>query len=143
MSISEHKMRSLETHRRCVMNKISGILPSNSRLASVDFSKASPTRKGHPNIGQPEVETQMRAAPKSVLKHSGGVYSQVMDMRQKGREQSVQAGKIEDAYFTSKVSPEIQEGFDENREMLIQDTIPVEASNEVIEEVGTNLSVVA
>jgi hypothetical protein len=125
------------------MNKISGILPSNSRLASVDFSKASPTRKGHPNIGQPEVETQMRPSPKSVLKQTGGAYSQMVDMRLKGREQSAQAGKIEDAYFASKVSPEIQEGFEESREMLIQDTIPVEVSNETIEEVGTNLSVVA
>lgn len=125
------------------MQKISGIIPSNARLSSVDLSKATPTRKGHPNVGQPQVETQMRPSPKTILKQAGGAYSQVMDMRQKGREQFEQAGKIEDAYFASKVDPSIQEGFEEGREVLILAAIPAEVSEEAMQEVGTNLSVVA
>jgi hypothetical protein len=124
------------------VQKISGIIPSNSRLTSVDLSKATPTRRGHPNVGQPEVELRMRGAtPKTILREASGAYSQVMNLKNKNRSDSADAIKIQDEFFNTRLNTEIKQGIEASREEMIDQTVPV--TEEVTEEVGTNLSVVA
>ncbi|MCB0347730.1 MAG: hypothetical protein KDD37_02800, partial [Bdellovibrionales bacterium] len=96
------------------MEKISGIIPTNSRISSVDLSKSVPTRRGHPNVGQPQVDASMHksALPKTILKQASGAYAQALDLRQRNREDSIKANKIQDEFFQSKMSPEVEEVFE-------------------------------
>ncbi len=140
------------------MEKISGIIPSNSRISSVDLSKSVPTRRGHPNVGQPQVDASMHksALPKTILKQASGAYAQALDLRQKNRQDSIQANSIQDDFFKSRMDPEIEEIFEAGRDELIANVEPTEIDEEVLEnmgfvdvsddatqEVGSNLSVVA
>jgi len=140
------------------MEKISGIIPSNSRISSVDLSKSVPTRRGHPNMGQPQVDASMHKSmlPKTILKQASGAYAQAVDLRQKNRQDSIQANKIQDEFFKSRMEPETEEIFEAGREDLLANVEPVEIDEEALfnmgytevsddttQEVGTNLSVVA
>lgn len=56
--MSAFSMRSQHTWR-CEMEKISGIIPQNARLASVDMEHARPVRPGVPAFGRPVGKSEL------------------------------------------------------------------------------------
>ena len=85
------------------MDKISGILPTSSRITTVDLKEAGAARPGAPNFGRPYGESNIernsivRSAHRALKRHR-----ELMDMRSKDEVQANIAQKMSDQFFKSK-----------------------------------------
>lgn len=48
------RMAFTQMHRRCLVEKISSILPSSPRVKAVDVTRSTPVRPGAPSFGRPQ-----------------------------------------------------------------------------------------
>ncbi|MCB0342726.1 MAG: hypothetical protein H6626_14310 [Pseudobdellovibrionaceae bacterium] len=96
------------------MDKISGILPSTSRIKSVDLREAGAARPGMPSFGRPigtsELSNSQNRA--TTAQAASAVHGQLMDARSKSQNDAAIAQKITDGFFMKRFatpSPESTE----------------------------------
>lgn len=89
------------------MDKISGILPSNKRIESVDLKNSSPVRSGVPNFGQNVVKpSNHRALAKTTLDEASWTYNKVQEGKEKMRSEAQRVQDIADRFFDKKTIDE-------------------------------------
>jgi hypothetical protein len=84
------------------MEKISSILPSSSRVASVDMKEAAPVRPGVPAFGRPEgVSTPAKQASKDAANEAAKAASSAghVDWRTKDIQQAALAQEVTNNFF--------------------------------------------
>ncbi len=86
------------------MQKISGILPSSSRLTSVDLKESGAARPGAPSFGRPLGESNLmsnsitRSAHRALQQHN-----EISEARSKDQKQAREIQKMADEFFKSQV----------------------------------------
>tara|TARA_B100001248_G_C27398316_1_gene467542 strand:+ start:2354 stop:2692 length:339 start_codon:yes stop_codon:yes gene_type:complete len=85
------------------MDKISGIIPANQRITTVDVQRSAPVRRGVPSFGRDVVTpTNHRALAKTTLEEASRSYDQYSDSKQKMRIQSKMADNMAKDFFMEK-----------------------------------------
>ena len=85
------------------MQKISGILPSSSRITSVDVKEAGNVRPGTPSFGRPLGESNLmqnsvvRSAHQALQKHN-----ELFAQRTREQEQATTIQRMADSFFKNK-----------------------------------------
>lgn len=82
------------------MDKISGILPSSSRVASVDMKEANPVRPGTPSFGRPEGASALRDAKLgTTASRAAGISREQLDWRSKDMQNAATVRELADNFF--------------------------------------------
>ena len=86
------------------MEKISGILPSNARISTVDLSGSSPIRRGQPGFGQESAELAVRgsAKEKTVLENVAPAYERFTQSKLKARREAEIAQRASEGFFINQ-----------------------------------------
>jgi hypothetical protein len=88
------------------VDKISGILPSSARVASVDMKEAAPVRPGTPAFGRPEGASALRDAK---LGQTAGRAAQLsreqLDWRSKDMQNAATVRELSDRFFKGNDKP--------------------------------------
>lgn len=95
------------------MQKISGILPSTPRIASVDMNEGSAMRPGGPSFGRPVgvSELSSRGDVKiSTAQIAGQRHEELLGMRSKELRDAESVKRLSDSFFMKRVQPEIEVG---------------------------------
>ncbi len=92
------------------MEKISGILPSSSRVSSVDMRDAAPIRPGTPSFGRPEGVSSLRDAKVGETAARASRLSQDrLDWKSKDSNQAAIARDISDSFFINRKANAMKE----------------------------------
>ncbi|MFK8137652.1 MAG: hypothetical protein AB8E15_04745 [Bdellovibrionales bacterium] len=88
------------------MRKISGILPSNSRITSVDLKNSQPVRSGDAaHFGRSIVKSEVvRTAPKLTLNEAPKVYDKVSARRTKDQANAEIVRKMSSSFFDTRLN---------------------------------------
>lgn len=82
------------------MDKISGIIPSSSRVASVDMRDAPPVRPGTPSFGRPEGVSSLRDAKiGQTAARAGRINQERLDWKSKDMQNAAVAREMSDRFF--------------------------------------------
>lgn len=82
------------------MEKISGILPSSPRIASVDMKEAAPVRPGTPGFGRAEGVSSLRQAKMGETASRAAKLSQnQLDWRSKDMKNAATVRELSDRFF--------------------------------------------
>lgn len=84
------------------MEKISGIIPSSSRVASVDMKEAPPVRPGTPGFGRAEGVSALREQTMNggnTAQRSSGIQAEHLDWRSKDLQHANVAKQVSDRFF--------------------------------------------
>lgn len=82
------------------MEKISGIIPSSSRVASVDMREAAPVRPGTPSFGRPEGVSSLRQAKLGdTAAAATKIGKERLDWKSKDKQQAAMARELSDRFF--------------------------------------------
>ncbi len=86
------------------MEKISGILPSNARLSTVDLASSSPIRRGQPGFGREEAKlaTRLSGKEKTVLENVAPTYENFTQSKLKARREAEIARKTTEGFFVNQ-----------------------------------------
>ncbi|MBK9040339.1 MAG: hypothetical protein IPL83_14470 [Bdellovibrionales bacterium] len=109
------------------MQKISGILPSTPRIASVDMNESSALRPGGPSFGRPVgvSELSSRGDVKiSTAQIAGQRHDELLGLRSKELRDAESVKRLSDGFFMKRVQPEIEDG---QRDSKIDDQTEVAA----------------
>ncbi len=96
------------------MEKISGIIPSSPRVASVDLKEAAPVRPGTPAFGRPESVSALKAATREMglatAQKAMNSKQELTDWRTKDSKQAVIAAELSSKFFVKnqKSAPPMQ-----------------------------------
>jgi len=95
------------------MEKLSSILPSNSRVKSVDLEDAHPVRPGVPSLGRPMGTTSSQRDRMTISPQAKeAAFNETLAKRNPREDKSVQiAAKITDQFFNSRVGPKSDSDF--------------------------------
>lgn len=107
------------------MQKISGILPSTPRIASVDMNESSAMRPGGPSFGRPVgvSELSSRGDVKiSTAQIAGQRHDELLGLRSKELRDAESVKRLSDGFFMKRVQPEIEDG---QRDSKIDEQIEV------------------
>jgi hypothetical protein len=98
------------------MDKISGILPSSSRISGVDLKEAPPTRPGAPGFGRPEGISTLKDSlgPQDTARRGIDAKADQMDWRHKDAHNSQIVQGITDGFF-AKNKKNVGDGGPETR----------------------------
>lgn len=153
-------MRAFYKHRRCSMNKISGILPNNARISSVDLRESGPVRPGQPNYGRGEALVTKRGTPKLFVQEVGNAYKQLSQAKLKEKRGAHIADELSNNFF-NKQKPVIDKmgpspvqvlpetvtlpdiGFEQARQELTVQSQNLQKENNKILVAGENLNLKA
>lgn len=92
------------------MEKISGILPSSSRVSSVDMRDAAPIRPGTPSFGRPEGVSSLRDAKIGETAARAVKISQDrLDWKSKDLNQAAMAREISESFFNNRKANAVKE----------------------------------
>lgn len=108
-------------HRRCVVQKISGILPSSARINQVDQKSSPALRPGAPQFGQAELKTKAEPDVKSLTtaQKALGAHKQLMENRKATHKEAQLVQDMADQFFMNRArlpSPQNEEFQFENIE---------------------------
>jgi hypothetical protein len=109
------------------VQKISGILPSTPRIASVDMNESSAMRPGGPSFGRPVgvSELSSRGDVKiSTAQIAGQRHDELLGLRSKELRDADSVKRLSDGFFMKRVQPEIEDG---QRDSKIDDQAEVAA----------------
>ncbi len=82
------------------MEKISGILPSSSRVSSVDMKEAAPVRPGTPSFGRPEgVSSLKKAKIGETASAAASLSRERLDWKSKDMQNAAMARDVADRFF--------------------------------------------
>lgn len=82
------------------MEKISGILPSSARVASVDMKEAAPVRPGTPAFGRPEGASALRDAKiGQTAGRAAALSREQLDWRSKDMQNAATVRELSDRFF--------------------------------------------
>lgn len=82
------------------MEKISGIIPSSARVASVDLKESGPVRPGTPGFGRPEGASALRDAKIGQTASRAAKLSQEqLDWRSKDMQNAATVRELSDRFF--------------------------------------------
>lgn len=85
------------------MEKISGILPSSSRVSSVDMRDAPPVRPGTPGFGRPEGVSSLRDARiGETASRAAKINQDRLDWKSKDLSQAAMAREISESFFINR-----------------------------------------
>jgi hypothetical protein len=85
------------------MEKISGILPSSSRVSSVDMRDAAPIRPGTPSFGRPEGVSSLRDAKiGETAARAAKINQDRLDWKSKDLNQAAMAREISESFFINR-----------------------------------------
>jgi hypothetical protein len=85
------------------MEKISGILPSSSRVSSVDMRDAAPIRPGTPSFGRPEGVSSLRDAKiGETAARAVKINQDRLDWKSKDLNQAAMAREISESFFINR-----------------------------------------
>jgi hypothetical protein len=90
---------SLAALQEVEMDKISSIIPSSSRVTSVDMKDSSPIRSGVPAFGRSESVNPHERAPVDALKSSTEAQKEMSDWRSKDTAQANIAKSVSENFF--------------------------------------------
>lgn len=95
------------------MEKLSSILPSNSRVKSVDLEDAHPVRPGVPSLGRPMGTTSSQRDRMTISPQAKeAAFNETLARRNPREDKSVKiASKITDQFFNSRVGPKSDSEF--------------------------------
>lgn len=94
------------------MNKISGILPSNRRIETIDRTGEQKLRSGHgATFGQKVSQSEVvrTAKPKLTLDAAPNAFDKMSDRRKKDRMHAAIVERMSNEFFAKKVEPQIPE----------------------------------
>jgi hypothetical protein len=110
------------------MKKLSGILPSNSRLSAVDMARSQPVRSGTPSFGRSVIEAaSTKPLPKTVLSEASFTYEQMRGVKEQDKIQQGIIDNMDKQFFDAKI------------EEINTPVVPTDGTHLV----GENLNVVA
>ncbi len=118
------------------MEKISSIIPSSSRVTSVDMKESSPVRAGTPGFGRAEAQAGRERESKDTVKASSEAQTEMHDWRAKDAKHAAIAKDMADKFF-SKNKVDVEESGAPNEERissLAGAASKVAKSREIIEE---------
>lgn len=103
--------RAIGVHRQEVgMEKISGILPSSSRVSSVDMRDAAPIRPGTPSFGRPEGVSSLRDAKiGETAARAAKINQDRLDWKSKDLNQAAMAREISESFFINRKANAVKE----------------------------------
>lgn len=103
--------RAIGVHRQEVgMEKISGILPSSSRVSSVDMRDAAPIRPGTPSFGRPEGVSSLREAKiGETAARAAKINQDRLDWKSKDLNQAAMAREISESFFINRKANAMKE----------------------------------
>ncbi len=92
------------------MEKISGILPSSSRVSSVDMRDAAPIRPGTPSFGRPEGVSSLRDAKiGETAARASKINQDRLDWKSKDINQAAMAREISESFFINRKANAVKE----------------------------------
>lgn len=92
------------------MEKISGILPSSSRVSSVDMKDAAPIRPGTPSFGRPEGVSSLRDAKiGETAARAAKINQDRLDWKSKDLNQAALAREISESFFINRKANAVNE----------------------------------
>jgi hypothetical protein len=94
------------------MNKISGILPSNRRIETIDRTGEQKLRSGHgATFGQKVSHSEVvrTAKPKLTLDVAPNAFERMSDRRKKDRMHAAIVERMSNEFFAKKVEPQVPE----------------------------------
>lgn len=109
------------------MQKISGILPSTPRIASVDMNESSALRPGGPSFGRPVGVSELSSRgdnKTSTAQIAGQRHDELLGLRSKELRDAESVKRLSDGFFMKRVQPEIEDG---QRDSKIDDQTEVAA----------------
>ncbi|MBK8201857.1 MAG: hypothetical protein IPK68_05915 [Bdellovibrionales bacterium] len=95
------------------MQKISGILPSTPRIASVDMNESSALRPGGPSFGRPVGVSELSSREDvkiSTAQIAGQRHDELLGLRSKDLRDAESVKRLSDSFFMKRVQPEIEDG---------------------------------
>jgi hypothetical protein len=92
------------------MDKISGILPSNARVTSVDMKDSGPIRGGVPSFGRTETVSPAKSnlPPQDTAQRGAAAHQQLNDWRSKDQKAAAVAGEVTDRFFSKKNEVDVE-----------------------------------
>ena len=87
------------------MQKISGIIPGNRRVTSVDLNSSNPIRPGQPSFGRPVGRSGQSVTPGFATKDPLINHKDVMSIRDKGERHQAIVERVSNAFFMKGPKP--------------------------------------